>query len=110
MGTICRYSAALRLDPDLPAVAVKSRVESVLSTLGLTHIRSNTVLSGTGVSGVSGGERRRVAIGMELVIDPQVRIKYLNLSSASFTSQYSNTLFVYSLAMFCCVACIHRHA
>jgi hypothetical protein len=25
-----------------------------------------------GVSGVSGGERRRVAIGMELVIDPQV--------------------------------------
>lgn len=44
-----------------------------MARLGLTHIRGSTVLSGTGVSGVSGGERRRVGIGMELVIDPQVR-------------------------------------
>lgn len=62
------------MDPSLPPAAVKSRVESVMSTLGLTHIRNNTVLSGTGASGVSGGERRRVAIGMELVIDPQVSV------------------------------------
>eukprot|EP00878_Enallax_costatus_P007470 GHUV01007823.1.p1 GENE.GHUV01007823.1~~GHUV01007823.1.p1 ORF type:complete len:559 (+),score=173.47 GHUV01007823.1:992-2668(+) len=71
---VYRYSAALRMDPSLPPVAVKSRVESVMATLGLTHIRSNTVLSGTGASGVSGGERRRVAIGMELVIDPQILV------------------------------------
>ncbi|KAF8061171.1 ABCG2 [Scenedesmus sp. PABB004] len=69
-----RYSAALRLDPSLPPGVVSSRVSGVMATLGLTHIAGSTVLSGTGVSGVSGGERRRVAIGMELVIDPQVLV------------------------------------
>lgn len=56
--------------------AVNARVEGVMDALGLTKIRRSTVLSGTGVSGVSGGERRRVAIAMELVIDPQVCILF----------------------------------
>jgi ABC-type lipopolysaccharide export system ATPase subunit len=46
-----------------------------MARLGLSHVARSTVLSGTGVSGVSGGERRRVAIGMELVIDPQVSLQ-----------------------------------
>jgi hypothetical protein len=74
---VCRYSAALRLDPSLAPAAVSAHVDDVMSRLGLTHVARSTVLSGTGVSGVSGGERRRVAIGMELVIDPQVRLYVL---------------------------------
>eukprot|EP00879_Flechtneria_rotunda_P000702 GHRR01000820.1.p1 GENE.GHRR01000820.1~~GHRR01000820.1.p1 ORF type:complete len:943 (+),score=354.31 GHRR01000820.1:2184-5012(+) len=82
-----RYSAALRLDPDLPPSKVAAEIEAVMSTLGLTHIRHNTVLSGTGVSGVSGGQRRRVAIGMELVINPQVLVLDEPLSGLdSFTA------------------------
>jgi ABC-type multidrug transport system ATPase subunit len=65
------YSAALRLDARLPPQACRARVDSVLRDLGLDKVRRSTVLSGaTGASGVSGGERRRVAIGMELLTRP----------------------------------------
>uniref|UniRef100_A0A383V3X3 ABC transporter domain-containing protein n=1 Tax=Tetradesmus obliquus TaxID=3088 RepID=A0A383V3X3_TETOB len=82
-----RYSAALRLDPSLPPAAVAARVDDVMSRLGLSHVARSTVLSGTGVAGVSGGERRRVAIGMELVIDPQILVLDEPLSGLdSFTA------------------------
>ncbi|WIA44169.1 hypothetical protein OEZ86_010500 [Tetradesmus obliquus] len=82
-----RYSAALRLDPSLPPAAVAARVDDVMSRLGLSHVARRTVLSGTGVAGVSGGERRRVAIGMELVIDPQILVLDEPLSGLdSFTA------------------------
>ncbi|KAI8473210.1 MAG: hypothetical protein J3K34DRAFT_519217 [Monoraphidium minutum] len=69
------YSAALRLPPALPPAAVHAKVEAVLAALGIGHVRSSTVWSGAGAAaGVSGGERRRVAIGMELVTDPQVLV------------------------------------
>jgi ABC-type multidrug transport system ATPase subunit len=69
------YSAALRLPPALPPAAVHARVEEVMAALKITRIRGSTVWSGTGAAaGVSGGERRRVAIGMELVTDPQVLV------------------------------------
>jgi ABC-type multidrug transport system ATPase subunit len=65
------YSAALRLDARLPASACRARVDAVLRDLGLDKVRRSTVLSGaTGRAGVSGGERRRVAIGMELLTKP----------------------------------------
>jgi ABC-type lipoprotein export system ATPase subunit len=69
------YSAALRLPPALPPAAVHARVEDVMSELKIAHVRGSVVWSGAGAAaGVSGGERRRVAIGMELVTDPQVGV------------------------------------
>lgn len=69
------YSAALRLPPVLPPAAVHARVDSVMRALKIAHVRGSVVWSGTGAAaGVSGGERRRVAIGMELVTDPQVLV------------------------------------
>ena len=67
-----RYSALLRLPPTTPAAEVNDRVQATLEELGLAHVAGSQVGGSSGVRGVSGGERRRVTIGMELVIDPSV--------------------------------------
>lgn len=43
-----------------------------LLTIGLEKCSQSTIGSGNALRGVSGGERRRVSIGVELVIDPAV--------------------------------------
>lgn len=52
----------------------QARVEGVLEELGLEHVASSQVGGSSGIRGVSGGERRRVTIGMELVIDPSILV------------------------------------
>eukprot|EP01012_Entosiphon_sulcatum_P003087 TRINITY_DN10857_c0_g1_i1.p1 TRINITY_DN10857_c0_g1~~TRINITY_DN10857_c0_g1_i1.p1 ORF type:complete len:635 (-),score=101.27 TRINITY_DN10857_c0_g1_i1:175-2079(-) len=59
-----RFSAGLHLA--LPADQRNVIVESIIQALGLSHIRKSKVGSVV-VRGVSGGERRRVSIGVELV-------------------------------------------
>ncbi|KAL8512217.1 hypothetical protein ACS0TY_018610 [Phlomoides rotata] len=65
------YSALLRL-PDAKSVAYH-RVKVLMKELGLDHIAASRV-GGTGGSmdGISGGERRRLSIGVELIHDPIV--------------------------------------
>ena len=53
---------------------MQARVEGVLEELGLQHVAGSQVGGSSGIRGVSGGERRRVTIGMELVIDPSIII------------------------------------
>lgn len=67
-----RYSAQLRLPAVTPARELNARVASTLDELGLSHVASSQVGGSSGIRGVSGGERRRVTIGMELVIDPSI--------------------------------------
>ncbi|CAA6667716.1 unnamed protein product [Spirodela intermedia] len=55
------FSAKLRLQ--LPAGAVAAKVESLMRELGLEQVR-----------GISGGEKRRVSIGVDVVHDPRVLI------------------------------------
>ncbi|EIE21490.1 hypothetical protein COCSUDRAFT_66913 [Coccomyxa subellipsoidea C-169] len=69
-----RYSAQLRLPRSATAAEVKARVEGVLYELGLEHVAGSQVGGSSGIRGISGGERRRVTIGMELVIDPSILI------------------------------------
>lgn len=61
----------------------KKRVDFVVHVLGLDHIKDTVVgdRGGSGesagastTSGISGGERKRVSIGMELVADPSILI------------------------------------
>jgi ABC-type multidrug transport system ATPase subunit/ABC-type multidrug transport system permease subunit len=65
------FSANLRL-PDAMGYAEKSeRVDQVLADLGISHLRDRKI--GDHMNrGISGGEKRRVSIGMELVTSPHI--------------------------------------
>ena len=52
----------------------QARIVGVLEELGLAHVAGSQVGGSSGIRGVSGGERRRVTIGMELVIDPAILV------------------------------------
>ncbi|CAL8285980.1 unnamed protein product [Arctogadus glacialis] len=66
------FSANLRLDPKNHSSADKqSRVENILEELGLTEC-ANTKIGTDFIRGVSGGERKRCSIGMELITSPSL--------------------------------------
>ncbi|KAH7619174.1 hypothetical protein Ndes2526B_g06126 [Nannochloris sp. 'desiccata'] len=65
-------SALLKLPMSMTRKDKEARVDSVLKELGLTecqHVRIGDEL--LGMKGVSGGQRRRVSIGIELIKDPK---------------------------------------
>jgi ABC-type multidrug transport system ATPase subunit len=66
-----RFSAAYRLPAGLSARARMLRVERALRLLGLGELRHELVGS-EDARGVSGGQRKRVSIGVELVADPRL--------------------------------------
>ncbi|KAL3626902.1 ATP-binding cassette sub- G member 5 [Castilleja foliolosa] len=66
-----RFSAKLRLR--LPDLELSSRVKSLMQELGLSHVAAARV-GDDRVRGISGGERRRVSIGVEVIHDPDVLI------------------------------------
>eukprot|EP00731_Ephydatia_muelleri_P018504 Em0011g544a len=76
MGTLTvrenlNFSAALRLPSSMSYRERKQRVEKVILELGLTAC-ADTKIGTEFLRGVSGGERKRTNIGMELIIEPQV--------------------------------------
>ncbi|XP_022142817.1 ABC transporter G family member 10 [Momordica charantia] len=63
------YSALLRLSGGRKEA--ESRVRKLMKDLGLEHVAASRVGGGSN-RGISGGEKRRVSIGVELVHDPAV--------------------------------------
>lgn len=61
-----RYAAALRLPPDSSEADVDEAVRNALETLDLTG------RAGVRVGALSGGQRKRASIAVELLTDPQV--------------------------------------
>ncbi|KAL0449842.1 UNVERIFIED_CONTAM: ABC transporter G family member 5 [Sesamum latifolium] len=66
-----RFSAKLRLSLQEPELS--SRVKSLMQELGLSHVAGARV-GDDRVRGISGGERRRVSIGVEVIHEPKVLI------------------------------------
>ncbi|XP_069711513.1 broad substrate specificity ATP-binding cassette transporter ABCG2 isoform X2 [Phaenicophaeus curvirostris] len=76
MGTLTvrenlKFSAALRLPKSVKEQEKNERVNQIIRELGLTKVADSKV--GTQFTrGVSGGERKRTNIGMELIMDPAI--------------------------------------
>jgi ABC-type multidrug transport system ATPase subunit len=65
------FSACVRLPECITYQEKMKRVEEVMESLGLSHVADEYV-GGGGNRGISGGEKRRVSIGIELVTSPPV--------------------------------------
>lgn len=69
------FAARLRLPEYISDGEKKQRVEDVIEQLGLGRVRDVRIGSTSGEGrGISGGEMRRVSIGLELVASPDVLI------------------------------------
>jgi ABC-type multidrug transport system ATPase subunit len=66
-----RYSARFRLPPDTSGEEIDRRVEATLDALGLGPVR-NLQIGKPEKKVLSGGQRKRVNIAMELVTDPVI--------------------------------------
>lgn len=77
------YAARLALPSTMGKERKSARVEKILQELSLKKCQ-DTYIGSENVRGVSGGERRRAAIGVELVTDPALifldEVSSLNLS------------------------------
>ncbi|KAG0025112.1 hypothetical protein BGZ82_010207 [Podila clonocystis] len=66
--TLC-YAAELRMGPTLSKHERHAKVEEILDLIGLREC-ADVMVGSTENRGISGGQRRRVSIGMQLVIEP----------------------------------------
>lgn len=67
------FAARLRLPEYIPDSEKLARTDEVIEMLGLTSIRNTRIGDGE-KRGISGGEMRRLTIGLELVAKPDVLI------------------------------------
>ncbi|KAJ7603493.1 hypothetical protein FB45DRAFT_960377 [Roridomyces roridus] len=70
------FGARLRLHESVSDAEKRTRVETIMDTLGISSIRDvriGDVVGGKG-RGISGGEMRRVSIGLELIASPDVLV------------------------------------
>jgi ABC-type multidrug transport system ATPase subunit len=65
------YAALLRLPKELSKQEKIEQAEMLIMELGLTRCR-NGIVGGTLLRGVSGGERKRVSIGQEMLVNPSL--------------------------------------
>jgi ABC-type multidrug transport system ATPase subunit len=65
------FAAIIRLPPHLPRARKLARADTVLAQLGLRHC-ADTLVGSEFQKGISGGERRRVSIAIQILTDPKV--------------------------------------
>ncbi|KAF5371340.1 hypothetical protein D9758_004088 [Tetrapyrgos nigripes] len=70
------FAAHLRLPESVRELEKRQRVDTLMAKLGIAHLRNTRIgdNSGKKARGISGGEMRRVSIGLELVATPDVLI------------------------------------
>lgn len=81
------FAAEFRLPRSLSKSKKKLRVQALIDQLGLRNA-ANTVIGDEGHRGVSGGERRRVSIGTDIIHDPIILFLDEPTSGLDSTSAY----------------------
>ncbi|KAF9179974.1 hypothetical protein BGZ50_006555 [Haplosporangium sp. Z 11] len=66
-----QYAAELRMDSSISKEDKYAKVEEIIELLGLREC-ANVIIGNSAVKGCSGGQRRRVSIGIQLVTEPAV--------------------------------------
>ena len=69
--TIIRYTAALRLPKGTTKADRLTRVDEALKTVGIDYCR-DVIVGDTRNKGISGGERKRLCVAMELITRPKL--------------------------------------
>jgi ABC-type lipoprotein export system ATPase subunit len=65
------FSATMRLPSTVPLQKINELVEKLLDELGLT-ICADVMIGGALIKGISGGQRKRTSVGVELITNPSV--------------------------------------
>ncbi len=66
-----RFSATLRLPVEFTHEDIEERVTKVLTDLGIVEC-GDTMIGGALLKGISGGQRKRTSVGVEVITDPTV--------------------------------------
>ena len=91
------FSAKLRLPPSTSAEFIKSTVHRTIVELGLEKC-ADSMCGGGLVQGISGGEKKRTSIGVEIITNPDVSVTATCIATcASFMHQYLCLTFIDSL-------------
>ena len=64
-----QFSANLRLPSSTPKEEIDTLVEDVLKELGLVDC-ADVMVGGPLIKGISGGQRKRTSVGVEIITDP----------------------------------------
>lgn len=81
------FSANMRLPPDTPKQTLEALVDKMLNDLGLSEC-ADVLVGGPLIKGISGGQRKRTSVGVELITDPAVRI-HLHLHHDFFSCDFT---------------------
>lgn len=86
------FSATMRLPPDTPKERLVAIVDKLLTDLGLMEC-ADVYIGGPLIKGISGGQRKRTSVGVEVITDPTVSLwcRYSFIATLLLTLQHKLT-------------------